>query len=185
VRLLCFGRLLPYKGLDLLAGALRQLRPEAGLQVRVVGSGPASPMLDELRNIPGVEVENRWVAEDEIGNLLAWSDAVVLPYREASQSGVAALAVGAGRWVIATDVGGLAEQLADEPRALLCRPEAAALAECLEQLLAMPHEAFDPPVRDSRLAWQETALDLRRSIVGLLNEGDIPSRAAKTPQATR
>jgi glycosyltransferase involved in cell wall biosynthesis len=185
VRVLCFGRLLPYKGLDLLAEALRRLPAGAALHVRVVGSGPASAVLDELRSIPGVAVENRWVAEDEIGSLLAWSDAVVLPYREASQSGVAALAVGAGRWVIATNVGGLAEQLADEPRALLCRPEAAALAGCLEQLLAMPREALDPAVRDSMPAWRETALDLRHSIAGLLSEGDIANRAAKLPQPTR
>jgi glycosyltransferase involved in cell wall biosynthesis len=184
VRLLSFGRLLPYKGLDLLADALRRLRPQTALEVRVVGSGPASAVLDELRNIQGVSVENRWVAEDEIGGLLAWSDAVVLPYREASQSGVAALAVGAGRWVIATDVGGLAEQLAGEKRVLLCQPEAAALAACLEQLLAMPRGAFDPPVRDSMQAWRDTALALRRSIAELLSEGDMPNQAANVPQPT-
>lgn len=185
VRLLSFGRLLPYKGLDLLADALRRLRPGTALEVRVVGSGPASGVLDELRNLQGVSVENRWVAEDEIGGLLAWSDAVVLPYREASQSGVAALAVGAGRWVIATDVGGLAEQLAGERRVLLCQPEAAALAGCFEQLLAMPREAFDPPVRDSMRTWRDTALALRRSIAGLLSEGDRPKQTADIPQPTR
>jgi glycosyltransferase involved in cell wall biosynthesis len=184
VRVLSFGRLLPYKGLDLLADALRRLGPRTALQVRVVGSGPASPVLDELRNLPGVSVENRWVPEEEIGGLLAWSDAVVLPYREASQSGVAAFAIGAGRWVIATDVGGLAEQLAGESRVLLCRPDGAALAACLEQLLSMPGSAFDPPVRDSMPAWREIASDLRRSIAGLLNEGDSHSQIADMPQTT-
>ncbi len=62
-RLLSFGRLLPYKGLDkgldLLANGLRQLGPEPGLMVRVVGSGPESAPLAALRAFPGVTLENR------------------------------------------------------------------------------------------------------------------------------
>ena len=42
LRLLCFGRLLPYKGLDLLAEALARLGPCADLVVRVVGQGTDS-----------------------------------------------------------------------------------------------------------------------------------------------
>ncbi len=112
VRLLSFGRLLPYKGLDLLAEALRLLGPRPGLEVRVVGQGPESDTLRALRAQPGVTVENRWVAEAEIASLLGWADAVVLSYREASQSGVVAAALAAGRRVICTRVGGLIEQLA-------------------------------------------------------------------------
>ena len=61
VRLLSFGRLLPYKGLDLLVEALRLLGPRPGLAVRVVGQGPESETLRALRAQPGVTVENRWV----------------------------------------------------------------------------------------------------------------------------
>ena len=127
-RLLSFGRLLPYKGLDLLAESLALPRPAAGLVVRVVGSGPESRELTALRALPGVTVENRWVPETEVGALFSWADAVVLPYREASQSGVAAVALAAHRYVIATNVGGLTEQLRDEPMAILCRPDAESLA---------------------------------------------------------
>ena len=42
LRLLSFGRLLPYKGLDLLADALATARDAAQDRVRVVGSGPES-----------------------------------------------------------------------------------------------------------------------------------------------
>src|SRR4051812_30500255 len=52
LRLLCFGRLLPYKGLDLLAGAIRQLATPANWQLRVVGSGPETAELDTLRALP-------------------------------------------------------------------------------------------------------------------------------------
>ena len=37
-----------------------------------------SIMVAALRALPGVSVENRWVAEDEVGALLAWADALVL-----------------------------------------------------------------------------------------------------------
>jgi glycosyltransferase involved in cell wall biosynthesis len=137
LRLLSFGRLLPYKGLDLLQGALAQLGP-ADLDVRVVGQGPESAVLDALRQTPGVQVENRWVPESELGSLLAWADALVLSHREASQSGVAAAALAAQRWIVATRVGGLVEQLRDEPLARLCAPDAAHLAEAIRSLLSDP-----------------------------------------------
>ena len=134
-RLLSFGRLLPYKGLDLLAQSLVLLGSRPGLAVRVVGSGPESQALSVLRALPGVTVENRWVPETEVGALFSWADAVVLPYREASQSGVAAVALAANRYVVATNVGGLAEQLVNEPLAILCEPEAESLANALRRVL--------------------------------------------------
>ncbi len=144
LRLLSFGRLLPYKGLDLLAEALARV-PPGGMEVRVVGSGPQSAVLDALRALPGVTVENRWVPEDEVGALLAWSDALVLSHREASQSGVAAAAIAARRWIVATRVGGLAEQVQGVPGALLCDPAADSLAAALLTLLGREGAGPDWP----------------------------------------
>lgn len=158
-RLLMFGRLLEYKGLDLLAGALRQVGPLGGLEVRIAGSGPDSPALRALAALPWVSVENRWVPEDEIGSLLDWSDALVLPYREASQSGVAAAALAAGRWVIATKVGGLPEQLSGAARAILCEPTEASLADGVRTLVAAPRDqAVHAP--DTDAAWRDMATEM-------------------------
>lgn len=167
LRLLSFGRLLPYKGLDLLAEALCLLGPLPGLAVRVIGSGPESATLDALRVLPGVTVENRWVPEDEIGTLLGWSDALVLPYREASQSGVAAAAIAAGRRVLATRVGGLEEQLAGAPGVILCEPDVASLLSGLRSLLNAPRDAAAPLPADPRQAWSELAASLMRQIEAL------------------
>lgn len=156
LRLLSFGRLLPYKGLDLLADALTQLGARPDLEVRVVGSGPESPALTRLRALPRVHVENRWVPEAALAELLAWSDALVLPYREASQSGIAAAAIAAGRWVVATRVGGLAEQLADAPMAVLCEPTTDGLAAALLKLLSGEAGPAIPPA-DPAKAWTEAA----------------------------
>jgi len=156
LRLLSFGRLLPYKGLDLLAESLALLGPETEFELRVVGQGPESPPLAALRRLPGVTVENRWVPEDEIGALLAWADALVLSHREASQSGVAAAAIAAGRWVVATRVGGLAEQLEGQ-HALLCEPDAASLAGAIRQLAVRGPEAAGTGIGDSP-DWRELGL---------------------------
>ncbi len=163
LRLLCFGRLLAYKGLDLLAEALAEPALGRRLNVRVVGQGPASLELERLAALPWVAVENRWVPEGEIAALIGWADAVVLPYREASQSGVAAAAIAAQRWVVATRVGGLVEQFESEPMAILCRPEVPELRQALRRLLV------DPPVvaaraPELRLAWQRVAAGLLQQI---------------------
>ncbi len=88
-RLLFFGRLLPYKGLDLLIGAMALLAAEAfPVTLRLVGQGP-----QELGPLPAnIELRRGWVAEAAIPGLFEDIDLVVLPYREASQSGVLPIA---------------------------------------------------------------------------------------------
>jgi glycosyltransferase involved in cell wall biosynthesis len=171
-RLLSFGRLLPYKGLDLLAESLRLLGARPELMVRVVGSGPESRELNALRALPGVTVENRWVPEAEVGALFSWADAVVLSYREASQSGVAAVALAAHRHVVATRVGGLSEQLRDEPLAILCEPDAASLANGLRRVLderpIAPREVVPPH------GWRDMARSLLDQMAAFRNRPVAP-----------
>jgi glycosyltransferase involved in cell wall biosynthesis len=177
LRLLFFGRLLPYKGLDLLADALRLLGPRENLEARIVGSGPDSAALDALRALPGVTVENRWVAEPEIGAVVAWSDALVLPYREASQSGAAAAAIAARRYVVATRVGGLIEQVQGHALALLCDPEPRSLASALDTLLnrrtAIGPESVE--CRPEKSTWRDFAQ-------AVLDVAGMPPRDPKTLQ---
>lgn len=166
MRLLFFGRLLPYKGIDLLVEALTLLGPRDDFELRVVGSGPDSAPLQALATLPGVTVENRWVPEEEIGLLLAWSDALVLSHREASQSGGAAAAVAARRFVVATAVGGIPEQLAGEALARLCQPEATSLAAALRDLLDTRGEA-PPPRETPEAAWARMAATLVANLTAL------------------
>lgn len=165
LRLLFFGRLLPYKGVDLLAEALDVLGPRPGIAIRVVGSGPESSELDRLRAMAGVTVENRWVPEPEVGSVLGWAHALVLPYREASQSGVAAAGLAAGCAIVATDVGGLREQIGHLPHVMLCPPEPAAVAAAIDAM------ARDRPVGvvpiDADAAWRDMAASLLRQAAAL------------------
>lgn len=158
LRLLSFGRLLPYKGLDLLAAALTALDPAVPVDVRVVGKGPDSPALAALARLPHVRVENRWVPEAEVGDLLAWADALVLSHTEASQSGVAAAAIASRRYVVSTNVGGLVEQLHDETLARLCPPTAEGLATAITDLAANPPPTVTGPSTEQ--VWHDVAARL-------------------------
>jgi glycosyltransferase involved in cell wall biosynthesis len=167
LRLLSFGRLLPYKGLHILAEALSRLLPRDDVEVRVIGRGPESAPLDALRRLPGVSVENRWVPEEEVATLLAWADALVLSHTEASQSGVAAAAVAAGRWVVVTRVGGLPEQVAGARFAAVCEPNTESLTAALRSLLDRPADNGPAPVLAH---WAQSvttlAAELERTLVG-------------------
>jgi glycosyltransferase involved in cell wall biosynthesis len=163
-RILCFGRLLPYKGLDLLADALASFGETLPYDIKICGDGPNSPELDRLKTTPHVTVDHRWIPESELPHLIAWSDAIILPYREASQSGVAAAAIAQGRYILATNVGGLPEQLATTPNATLCPPTAAALAAALATLFAKPPTATAPP--DPATSWPQFAAAIRDGVEG-------------------
>lgn len=115
IRLTFFGRILPYKGFDILLDAYARLRAHYGARVvlEVAGSGDITPYAGQLAGLEGVTLHNRWIAEEEIGDFLDRADLVVLPYREASQSGVIPSAYAMGVPVVATSVGGLSEQVID------------------------------------------------------------------------
>ena len=82
------------------------------------------------------EVVNRWLTESEIAAILPRFHALVLPYTEASRSGVAAAAFGAGLPIIATPVGGLVDQVIDGSTGVIARQaDARALSEAAKRLL--------------------------------------------------
>lgn len=142
--LVAFGKMRPYKGLDLLAAALGCLdaRHRAGLRVIVAGE----PMMDlaELRDIVAdaglggtVEIVPRRLGEAEMERLFERADGFVFPYREIEASGVFYLVQGLGRWVIASRIGAFAEAVEDGVSGRLVSPDdvaalAAALVECVE-----------------------------------------------------
>jgi glycosyltransferase involved in cell wall biosynthesis len=110
LRLLMAGRLKRYKGIPLLADAL-ELLGGVPLALRVVGTSEDPSELATLAALPGVELDLGWKEDRELLSHIDWADACVLPYVEASQSGIAPMCFKRGRPVIATPVGGLPEQV--------------------------------------------------------------------------
>jgi glycosyltransferase involved in cell wall biosynthesis len=135
--LLFFGRLSVYKGLDTLLDAMPlvwERVPEATLTV--AGDGPleAHPVLADER----VSLRHEHVPEADVPDLFARSTCLVLPYRQASQSGVGGLAKRYGRAIVATAVGGLPELVGDEMGRVVPPEDPAALAAALIEVLTVP-----------------------------------------------
>jgi glycosyltransferase involved in cell wall biosynthesis len=136
--ILFFGRIEPYKGIEVLLKAFAHVKaavPRARL--RIVGGGFLSVVERSEVTRLGVELTNRWIADREVGGYFSEADAIVLPYTDASQSGVLAIAASFGVPAIASNVGGLAEQVMDGVNGLLTPPgDSKALAEaCIAVLV--------------------------------------------------
>ena len=134
-RLLFLGRILPYKGLHILLDAVESLQRQGlNLKLGVFGEGALGANRSRLEAI-GAEVCNRWLAAGEISAVLGRYHAVALPHCEASQSGVAALALGHGLPVVASPVGGLVEQITDSVTGIMAASaDANALAASINYL---------------------------------------------------
>lgn len=129
INVLFFGRILAYKGLDVLLEAFQRLDP-AKFRLIIAGEGEVPPL-----DAPNIEVENRFIGDDRLPAYFQRAHIVALPYRAASQSGVAQLAFAFGRSVVSTRVGGLPDIVHDGVNGLLIPPgDADALAAALERL---------------------------------------------------
>ncbi|MCC6787489.1 MAG: glycosyltransferase family 4 protein [Hyphomonadaceae bacterium] len=113
VRLLFLGRMINYKGTDILANALPLVGGRNDWCLTIAGHGPAlTPELVSRLSQPQVEsIKAGWLSEAEIADLFARHDVLLAPYRSASQSGVIAQAMAAGLPCVVTPVGGLVEQI--------------------------------------------------------------------------
>ncbi len=111
LRVLFFGRILPYKGLEVFSGAVETLA-KAGtrIEVGVFGEGSLGADLQRLQNL-NAEIVNKWIPPADVPGVFERYDVVVVTHREGSQSGVIAAAHGAGIPVICTPTGGLPEQI--------------------------------------------------------------------------
>ncbi len=133
---LFFGLLRPYKGLDVLLEAWRELAADAELWI--VGRPRMDIAALQASAPPSVRWVSRFVADEEIGAYFERADLVVLPYREIDQSGVLFTALAFGAPLLLSDVGGFAEVARQGAAALVAPGDAPALAAQLQRLLADP-----------------------------------------------
>ena len=126
--LLFCGFVRPYKGLDILLEAMPLILESWPVHLLVAGEFWQSDaayreQIDRLGIGDAVTIVNRYLPDEELSAVLDRADVVVLPYRTATQSAIVQLAFGRQKPVITTDVGGLAEAVADGRTGLVVPPE--------------------------------------------------------------
>ena len=137
INILFFGRILAYKGLDVLLEAFRKL-DATRFRLIIAGEGEMPPVDTADANI---EVRNHFVSDAEMAAHFHSAHIVALPYRAASQSGVAHMAFAFERPVVSTRVGALPDIVRDGENGFLVAPGSVEeLADALERLA-------DPKVR--------------------------------------
>jgi glycosyltransferase involved in cell wall biosynthesis len=159
--ILMFGRLEPYKGLDVLASAMPRVwesHPHA--ELIIAGAGPTEfALVDD----PRVTLRSGYIPEAEIADLFAAATVAVLPYTQASQSGVASVSLGLGVPVVASDIGGLPDLVETE---WLSQPgDPLALAERLNRGLQHTYHHREEILGRVRALYSWDAVGLRFTTV--------------------
>jgi len=125
-RLLFFGIVRPYKGLDVLLRAVARAPRHVTLTVAGEFWGKAEvetrALIGQLGLGGRVTLRPGYVPADQIPGLFAGTDALVLPYRTATSSQNAWLAFEYGVPVVATRAGTLADAVRDGVDGVVCEP---------------------------------------------------------------
>jgi glycosyltransferase involved in cell wall biosynthesis len=175
-RLLFFGIVRPYKGLDVLLRALAAGPPEVCLTVAGEiweGRDGLLGLISELGLENRVTLSEGYVPSGDVPAVFAAADALVLPYRSATASQNALIAFQFGIPVIATRAGAIADAVQDGVNGILCAPDDAGDLARAVNLLYQPGELArlrqgvappDPgPVWDDYVAAVEKAISAGRS----------------------
>ncbi len=134
--LLFFGLIREYKGLDILLSAWEKVRRD-GLKLIVAGEfyedkEKYMPQLERLGD--SVILHDRFIADQDVKYYFSAVDALVLPYKTATQSGVTQIAYNFCTPMIVTDVGGLPEIVPDDRVGYVCPPTVEGVADAIESL---------------------------------------------------
>ena len=171
--ILFFGLLRPYKGIENLLEAFRQVR---GAELWIVGN----PRMDvgPLRKLAAaaggrVRFVTRFIEDAEIPAIFRRADLVALPYLDAEHSGVLYTGLAFGKPLVLSAVGGFPE-VAEAGAARLVPPgDTAALAAALSELIGDEAGRAELAAGATRAAagpfsWDEAArrtLDLYRELI--------------------
>lgn len=170
MRLLCFGHVMPYKGVEVLIDALSHVRTGCTLHVSGTCRDPelARSLRARIRS-SAASARITWcedyVDDDRMRLLFEEADAVVLPYRHIDQSGVLMQALRHGAPVVATRVGAFEDHVTPDVGEL-CEPgSAGSLAAAIDRLAAR-RTAFDRArirAKAANLDWSGVVKALHRA----------------------
>ncbi|HEX4958431.1 MAG TPA: glycosyltransferase family 4 protein [Lacibacter sp.] len=158
---LFFGFIRKYKGLDLLLEAVAKLK-ERRQHIKVLVAGEFyedRKQYDELIQQWNINdqliLKTDFIPDSEVKYYLCAADAVVQPYRNATQSGVTPLAYHFEVPMIVTNVGGLPALVPHNKAGLVCEPNAEAIAQTMLTMQQEGTTHFIPGLQEEKkkYAW--------------------------------
>ena len=130
--LLFLGRVSKYKGIDVLLSAMQKVPWDVYSKLIIAGKwdGNASVPVSSEK----IEIVDKFLSTDEILPVIEKSDVMLFPYTEASQSGVATLALNYQKPSVVTEVGAFREQFTERSAVFVQPNDAGQLAEAIERV---------------------------------------------------
>lgn len=112
--ILFFGFIRDYKGLDVLLEAMAELKNKIDVKLIVAGEFYTDKekyinLIDKLKIKENIYLFTDFIPTLKVKYYFSASDAVILPYKDATQSGIVQIAMNFKKPVIASNVGGLGE----------------------------------------------------------------------------
>lgn len=154
--ILFFGFIRKYKGLDILleAMATAQLK-SAGIKLLVAGEfyedeKTYREQIEKLQLSNSLILKTDFIPDSEVKYYLCAADAVIQPYRNATQSGVTPLAYHFEKPMVVTNVGGLPSLVPHEKVGLVVEPNPDAIAEGILRFYQLGEDYFIPHLRSGK-----------------------------------
>lgn len=140
LKVLFFGRISPYKGLEYLCEAMINVRkkiPHA--ELIIVGSGKIYFDYTPYKDKEFIHLYNKYIDTPTLAKYLSDCIFTICPYVDATQSGVILTSFALNKPVVATDVGGLSEMVKNDKTGLLIEPRnVQALSDAIISLFENP-----------------------------------------------
>ena len=166
--ILFFGQIASNKGLDILLPAMQEVHmqyPDAKLII--AGKGDFHFDITPYEDLDYIDIQNRFIPDQELANLIQDSVFVVCPYKDATQSGVVMSAFAYNKPVIATNVGGFPEQVVHNQYGLIVPPSnihalATAIVHLYKQnnLIQTFEKNIEEDYHHGHLSWEHIVCDM-------------------------
>lgn len=172
--ILFFGFIRKYKGLDLLLQAMADERiKKSGIKLLIAGEfyedrKPYFDLIEKLRIKDQLILRTDFIPESEVKYYFCAADAVVQPYRNATQSGVTPLAYHFEKPMIITNVGGLPALVPDGKAGIVAEADSQSIANAILKFYSMDPNSFIPYLQEEKkkLSWSNlvnTILELSKN----------------------
>ncbi|MBL0152819.1 MAG: glycosyltransferase [Chitinophagaceae bacterium] len=154
--ILFFGFIRKYKGLDLLLEAMADPRiRESGIKLMVAGEFYDNEkgyreIIEKNQLQDQLILKTDFIPDSEVKYYLCAADAVIQPYRNATQSGVTPLAYHFEKPMVVTNVGGLPVLVPHEKVGLVTEPDPEAIAGGILRFYQLGEDYFIPHLRSEK-----------------------------------